>query len=81
MQANSSRMVRSGRAVLLGLSALLVGACATEYPAAPTSAATPDYNYIIGPGDSIYYNSVVPHNLSAAGDGSASIYAVLYFPE
>jgi len=53
MQANSSRMVRSGRAVLLGLSALLVGACATEYPAAPTSAATPDYNYIIGPGDSV----------------------------
>jgi len=36
---------------------------------------------IIGPGDSIYYNSVVPHNLSAAGDTPASIYAVLYFPE
>jgi transcriptional regulator with XRE-family HTH domain len=36
---------------------------------------------ILGPGDSIYYNSVVPHNLSAAADGPASIYAVLYFPE
>jgi Uncharacterized protein conserved in bacteria len=36
---------------------------------------------ILGPGDSIYYNSVVPHNLSAAGDSKASIYAVLYFPE
>ena len=35
----------------------------------------------LGPGDSLYYNSVVPHNLSAAGDGPASIYAVLYFPE
>lgn len=36
---------------------------------------------ILGPGDSLYYNSVVPHNLSAAGDKPASIYAVLYFPE
>ncbi|PKN08769.1 MAG: DNA-binding protein [Deltaproteobacteria bacterium HGW-Deltaproteobacteria-8] len=36
---------------------------------------------ILGPGDSLYYNSVVPHNLSAAGDEPASIYAVLYFPE
>ncbi len=36
---------------------------------------------VLGPGDSIYYNSVVPHNLSAAGDAPASIYAVLYFPE
>lgn len=36
---------------------------------------------ILNPGDSIYYNSVVPHNLSAAGAEPASIYAVLYFPE
>lgn len=36
---------------------------------------------ILEPGDSIYYNSVVPHNLSATADGPASIYAVLYFPE
>jgi len=36
---------------------------------------------ILGPGDSLYYNSVVPHNLSAAGDTPASIYAVLFFPE
>ncbi len=35
---------------------------------------------ILGPGDSIYYNSVVPHNLAAFG-GPATIYAVLYFPE
>jgi transcriptional regulator with XRE-family HTH domain len=35
---------------------------------------------ILGPGDSIYYNSVVPHSLCATG-GAASIYAVLYFPE
>jgi transcriptional regulator with XRE-family HTH domain len=36
---------------------------------------------VLNPGDSIYYNSVVPHNLSAAGAEPASIYAVLYFPE
>lgn len=36
--------------------------------------------YTLGPGDTMYYNSVVPHFLGAAGDGPASIYAVLYFP-
>jgi len=36
---------------------------------------------ILGPGDSVYYNSVVPHCVSAAGGEKASIYAVLYFPE
>jgi transcriptional regulator with XRE-family HTH domain len=33
----------------------------------------------LGPGDSIYYNSVVPHRVSSVG-GPASIFAVLYFP-
>jgi transcriptional regulator with XRE-family HTH domain len=37
--------------------------------------------FTLGPGDSIYYNSVVPHHLTAAGGEKASIYAVLYFPE
>jgi len=32
-------------------------------------------------GDSIYYNSVVPHYVACLGDAPASIYAVLYFPE
>jgi transcriptional regulator with XRE-family HTH domain len=36
---------------------------------------------VLNPGDSLYFNSVVPHNVSAAGTGKASIYAVLYFPE
>ncbi|MEF2231398.1 MAG: XRE family transcriptional regulator [Pseudodesulfovibrio sp.] len=35
---------------------------------------------ILEPGDSVYYNSVVPHNIAAA-EGKAEIYAVLYFPE
>lgn len=32
-------------------------------------------------GDSIYFNSIVPHNVSAAGEEPVEIYAVLYFPE
>jgi transcriptional regulator with XRE-family HTH domain len=32
-------------------------------------------------GDSIYYNSIVPHYVSCLGDMPASIYAVLYFPD
>ncbi len=35
---------------------------------------------ILEPGDSIYFNSIVPHNVSAAGDEKCEIYAVLYFP-
>ncbi len=32
-------------------------------------------------GDSIYYNSIVPHYVSCHGATTASIYAVLYFPD
>ncbi len=32
-------------------------------------------------GDSIYYNSVVPHYVSCASEAKACIYAVLYLPE
>lgn len=32
-------------------------------------------------GDSIYYNSIVPHYVSCLGDTAAAIYAVLYFPD
>lgn len=31
-------------------------------------------------GDSMYYNSVVPHFLGAAGEDKAEIYAVIYMP-
>jgi transcriptional regulator with XRE-family HTH domain len=37
--------------------------------------------YVLYPGDSIYYNSVVPHYVSCAGEEKATIYAVLYFPD
>jgi polysaccharide export outer membrane protein len=42
-----------GRGFLLAIAALaLLSGCASR-PRAPESAATPDYNYIIGPGDTI----------------------------
>ena len=37
--------------------------------------------FTLNVGDSMYYNSVVPHHVAAAGDQKAAIYAVLYFPE
>ncbi|KIX14155.1 helix-turn-helix domain-containing protein [Dethiosulfatarculus sandiegensis] len=37
--------------------------------------------YTLNTGDSVYYNSVVPHHLGCYGDEKATIYAVLYFPE
>ena len=36
---------------------------------------------ILEAGDSIYFNSVVPHNVACADCEKAEIYAVLYFPE
>ena len=38
-------------------------------------------HHVLGPGDSIYYNSVVPHYVGCRGAQKAVIYAVLYFPE
>lgn len=36
--------------------------------------------YRLGEGDSIYYDSVVPHHLHAAGENDARILAVVYTP-
>jgi transcriptional regulator with XRE-family HTH domain len=36
--------------------------------------------HLLEPGDSIYYNSIVPHVVGAEGPGKAEIYAVLYAP-
>ncbi len=35
---------------------------------------------ILSKGDSIYYNSIVPHYVSCVGDTPAAIYAVLHIP-
>jgi transcriptional regulator with XRE-family HTH domain len=37
--------------------------------------------FLLNPGDTIYYNSVVPHWVGAAGGQKAEIYAVLYMPQ
>ncbi|MCJ2166045.1 MULTISPECIES: XRE family transcriptional regulator [unclassified Pseudodesulfovibrio] len=36
---------------------------------------------VLEPGDSTYFNSIVPHNVACEGNEKAEIYAVLYFPE
>jgi polysaccharide export outer membrane protein len=42
-----------GRLLLLVTATSALFGCASQYPAAPTAAASPDYRYIIGPGDMI----------------------------
>ncbi len=37
--------------------------------------------YALAEGDSIFYNSIVPHRVGCAGEEPAAIYAVLYIPE
>ena len=41
-------------ALAVGIVALVMSGCASSpYPPAPSSAASPNYNYIIGPGDTV----------------------------
>ncbi len=40
-----------------------------------------DQTFTLGVGDSVYYNSIVPHYVSCKGEQHAAIYAVLYIPE
>lgn len=49
------RVTRFIRRASLGFAVGLLAACATtdDFPAAPASAATDDYTYIVGPGDNI----------------------------
>lgn len=37
--------------------------------------------HLLDKGDSIYFNSIVPHHVSCASDEAAEIYAVVYIPE
>ena len=37
--------------------------------------------HILQAGDSVYYNSVVPHYVSCAGEDKAEIHAVIYIPD
>jgi transcriptional regulator with XRE-family HTH domain len=36
--------------------------------------------HVLAPGDSVYYNSIVPHSVSAGGGVPATAYAVIYQP-
>lgn len=37
--------------------------------------------HVLNAGDSVYYNSIVPHYVSCAGEEKAEIHAVVYIPE
>lgn len=37
-------------------------------------------NFLLQPGDSIYYNSIVPHYVGAAGEGKVEIYGIVFMP-
>ncbi len=57
MSSVSSRLLGWAVAALLAAS---MGGCASTFPPAPVSAASPDYSYVIGPGDMV--NIVVWRN-------------------
>ena len=56
MKSHFTTFGLAARLALMGLVAGLLSACAgmsSSLPPAPAAAATPDYNYIIGPGDTL----------------------------
>lgn len=63
--------------VWLTLAAFLVSGCGTShYPPAPASAATPDYKYVLGPGDtvniSVWRNPELSMTVPVRPDGKVS---------
>ena len=54
MKLAETMSARAGfRLACLLCMAVFAAGCATPYPPAPTTAASPEYNYLIGPGDTI----------------------------
>lgn len=54
MSKKNTLLAAAGRGVLALMAVLLLAACASSpYPPAPMHAADEDYNYVIGPGDSV----------------------------
>ena len=56
MRDSSASVIWFARRLVLGVLAFALTGCAfnsPKYPPAPSAAATPDYNYIVGPGDSL----------------------------
>ena len=63
----------------MGLLVVMLSACSTmsqNYPPAPSAAATPDYNYIIGPGDGlniiVWRNSELSMSVPVRPDGKVA---------
>ena len=75
MNKSSELPLRAARWLAALGAATLLAACATgpEYPPAPVSAATPDYTYIIGAGDSVnivvWLNPEVSMSVAVRPDG------------
>ena len=46
-------MIVRARCFLVAVAALVLAGCASRFPEAPASAASPDYKYVIGPGDTL----------------------------
>lgn len=70
----------AARLALMGLVAGLLSACAnfsSSLPAAPAAAATPDYNYIVGPGDtlniSVWRNPELSMSVPVRPDGKVTM--------
>ncbi|MFT4172913.1 MAG: polysaccharide export protein [Rhodocyclaceae bacterium] len=51
--ASLKRSIRGFAMGLAVLAGMALAACAPTYPAAPATASSPDYNYVIGPGDQV----------------------------
>ena len=62
--------------IALALASGLVGGCATSFPAAPPLASDADYNYLIGPGDTlnivVWRNPELSMSLPVRPDGKIS---------
>lgn len=71
LRGSVSKIIRS---IGLSIAALtLVSGCASTFPPAPATASTPEYNYLIGPGDSlrieVWRNPEVSANVPVRPDG------------
>ena len=53
-------LLQTRQALALAVLTAALSGCATQYPAAPSAAASAEYNYLIGPGDNV--NIVVWRN-------------------
>lgn len=65
------------RSVCIAVAIALLGACGTAYPPAPERAASPDYNYLIGPLDSlniiVWRNPDLSQTVPVRPDGKVSV--------